>query len=146
MRWILCLMMLVSLGFAPAPVYRPKKNDTDLEKLQGTWIGLGVSLRRNGMPSKEYQSTESPSLVIRGTTLTFITSNNTTTMFEIMLNATKNELLLELGEKRVPFHAIYRVRGNELTVCLSNDSGTRPTSIEGGKMISVMTFKRSPKP
>ncbi len=38
MRWILCLTMLVSLGFAPAPVYRPGKDSrSDLEKLQGTW-------------------------------------------------------------------------------------------------------------
>ena len=37
MRWILCLLMFASLGFAPAPVFKPNKNERDLEKLQGTW-------------------------------------------------------------------------------------------------------------
>lgn len=37
MRWVLCLTMFAALGFAPAPVYKPSKNDTEHERLRGTW-------------------------------------------------------------------------------------------------------------
>ena len=40
MRWILCLMMLAALGFAPAPVYKSKPDPAavDLALLQGEWV------------------------------------------------------------------------------------------------------------
>jgi hypothetical protein len=38
MRWVLFLVMLAAVGFAPAPVFRPNKHGTDLDELQGTWV------------------------------------------------------------------------------------------------------------
>jgi uncharacterized protein (TIGR03067 family) len=44
MRRILPLLIVLSLGFAPAPVYRGKDDTrTDLEKMQGSWVRVSYS-------------------------------------------------------------------------------------------------------
>ena len=61
MRWILCLLMLAALGFAPAPVYKPTPSEKDLDLLQGKWTF--VSLREDDRPANRE---EGRFIVVRG--------------------------------------------------------------------------------
>ena len=140
MRWILCLMMLVSLGFAPAPVYRPKPDPAadDLALLQGKW--LRTMQKFDDKPAAP--------------------DNNTIVAFEksaFIFPAIRYQITLDIGEgkrfmylqdnnKPKAYVALYRISGDELILCFSQKNGVLPQSMDGGPGMYIYTFKRGPKP
>ena len=125
MRWILCLLMLVSLGFAPAPVYRPRNDVSmnDLEKLQGTW--------------------HSPSRVSGQSTEPATTWKFTKDMLELRDadGAVEYRILIDPGRRpktfwvkmfgKVPFGILYKFDGDTLTVCYHESLSTTPREFGG---------------
>ena len=117
MRWILCLLMFVSLGFAPAPVYRPKPSLKYRDLLQGKW-SLISSQSNNGPATKPDERV----LVVRGSVCEIQEGSPTQSRYRIARDETKNEGPLELHEEGntdpndKPYRGFYRVVGDELTL------------------------------
>lgn len=149
MRWILCLMMLAALGFAPAPVYKPKASEKDLDLLQGKWDLVA----EKGPDGVEKPATpEGKYLIVKGIVFECHHGNGSHSRYRLEIDATKKQGALELhaldrvesAEK--PFRGLYRLTRDELILCLGASRGEAATSIEGGKGIERYLFKRAPKP
>ena len=145
MRCVLPLFALVSLAFAPAPVYRPKRDTTqaDLKAIQGTWCR--TSLYIGGK-----RDTEIPGqirIAITGTHLQFPTPDDAWT---IALDAKKSPKLFDYRgatphTKDIIFRGIYRLEGDTLTICCNKGAQEkdRPTKFESsGETVWLQVFER----
>lgn len=147
MRWILYLTMFVSLGFAPAPVYRPKPSLKYRDLLQGKWSL--ISSQSNNDPATK---PDERVLVVRGSVCEIQEGSPTQSRYRIVRDETKNEGPLELHEEgntdpnEKPYRGFYRVVGDELTLCLGSKRGETATSIKGGQGMERHVLKRSAKP
>lgn len=148
MRWILCLLMLAPLGFAPAPVYKPKANEKDLDLLQGKWVMVGS--RDDGEPAKRDE--EGVCLVIRGSVLEVHHNQGSPDRYRLDLRGTKEGRTLELRDEgttdpaKKPYRGLYRLGGDELTISIGSERGEAATSIDGGRGMELAVYSRAPKP
>jgi uncharacterized protein (TIGR03067 family) len=133
----------------PAPVPRAKvapKQKTDLELIQGTWTIVGLEAGGKAAADKHY----------RGNTFTFarVKGADTATLRERAFEpiefaykldpaATPKAIDLTLPARGVTFRGIYKLDGNDLTICISN-GGPQPTEFttRGGGDTETFTLKR----
>ena len=149
MRWILCFTMFVSLGFAPAPVYKakPKPIKKDLDLLQGTWVVVRAT--SDNKPVREH---EGVCLVVRGSVIEIRHKQSSSDQYRFEIDETKKERTLKLqteGETdpaKKPWLGLYRLVGDNLTLCTGEKRGEAVTSIEGGLGLLHLVLERSPKP
>ena len=147
MRWILCVTMLAALGFAPAPVYRPKAGEKDVDLLQGKW--LFVSSEDDGMPAKHEKG---DCIVVQGSDFELHPKGGPPVRYRVVLDETKQGRTLELREVGQPdsekksYRGFYKLTGDELIFCIGSSRDEAAASIEGGKGMERYVLKRSPKP
>jgi uncharacterized protein (TIGR03067 family) len=149
MRWVLCLMMLAALGFAPAPIYKPKAGpkQKDLALLQGKWVLVECS--HDGKPVAGNE--EGISVVVQEDVFE-VRQNGSPDRYRVRLDESQKERTLELrdlGEPDSagkPYRGLYRLEGDRFILCISARRGEAATSLEGGRGIRRCVFKRAPKP
>jgi uncharacterized protein (TIGR03067 family) len=147
MRCVLCLTMLATVGFAPAPVYKPKASEKDLDLLQGKWVMVGS--RDEAEPAQRDE--QGVCLVVRGSVLEVHHNQGSPDRYRLVIDGTKKERTLELhggaaDSVEKPYRGLYRLRGDELTISIGSTRGEGATSIDGGRGMEVAIYKRTPKP
>jgi uncharacterized protein (TIGR03067 family) len=129
MRWILCLLMLASLGFAPAPVYKPrndKHTDFDIEKLRGTW--RSTSYRREGrnVGMATTWKFSNDSLEVR--------QDSGAIGFNFHIDTARSPKTLELKLfGQIHRRVICKLEDDTLTVCFNEGIATAPRAFDGEK-------------
>ena len=135
---ILMAGVALSLGFAPAPVFREPKPSHLLATMQGTWEMTGrpkgatrifVRIQKNTwmyvFVTGDVESEGTPSTIVLGNQL-----GNAT--IDLKLSTVNRNVL----------RAILRMEDDRLTVCHSPKSGERPTEFEHGGNVETMTFAK----
>jgi uncharacterized protein (TIGR03067 family) len=126
----LLLLVVLSAGFAPAPLPRADRRPKPPHEMVGLWTGGGGDLlitadrmTYNPGPERyEYALTVNP---------------NTSPPSYDILGVVQNR---NAGWQ---FSGIYRVQGDTLTLCYDSGKGTRPASFDGqGRRGIVETYKR----
>ena len=131
MRWILCLLMFVSLGFAPAPVYRPGKDSrSDLEKLQGTW--QSTSYRSEGRTIEMVTTWKFSKHLLD------IRQDNGTLGCDFRIDTGRRPRTLYLMILGKSHPAIYKIEGDTLTVCYDQSLSTTPRAFDGEKKGQIL--------
>jgi uncharacterized protein (TIGR03067 family) len=115
MRRVIPLFVIGSLGFAPAPVYRARPDQTtDLERMQGGWVR--VSLMIDGKRREEAVGSIVPT--IKGDTLSFAAPSD---RWRLTLDATKTPKRIESRQigaaNAAGFMGIYKLEGDRFIVC-----------------------------
>jgi uncharacterized protein (TIGR03067 family) len=145
MRHVLPLLIVLSLGFAPAPVYREKRDPAkdDLKALQGEWECVGYSI--NGEePSVGVGKSKVVHLEDR---LSCLSNGAVTARYVVVLNPSKEPKWIDLKDVDVPGRAvlgIYRLDGNTLTCAFRNQVNTkeRPKEFRPHPLMIVEVFHR----
>ena len=128
MRRTALLVVLSSLAFAPAPVYRVKPDKrTDLDKMQGAWVRVSISI--NGQRHEE--AVGSTVVIIKGDTMSFGSPTDT---WRLTLDATKSPKRIDrpqLGGS-LCFLEIYKLEGDSLVLCSreSKSESDRPAGFD----------------
>ena len=118
----LSCFVFLSLGFAPAPVFRPKQdpNVIDLELLQGRWMGQG------GLEAR-----------IEKDRLTYYRDGKMVTAYRVIVNARSEPKSLDLvgiaggADDGRTYLTIYRLGPNSLTTCSNGWKEPRPAAFKG---------------
>lgn len=127
-RPLLLLAALLSLAFAPAPFLDKKKNLTDLDRMQGTWVGPGTELR------------------VEGHNYTYYRNGAKSIGYTVTLNETTNPRQYDLrgpGGLATPLQyvGIYELKGDTLRIASNNAGSPRPAGFSG-TYVRVLTRKR----
>jgi uncharacterized protein (TIGR03067 family) len=140
MRRVVLLLIVLCLGFAPAPVYRERPGwlAADLKAMQGEWIAL--SMIQGGGDAAEPEG-RPPGWRITGNVITQILASTGGPQVTITLGGTDRQKTMDLEIAGVPpGRALYRLDGDILIVALGR---SRPTDFSGkGRNSTVMTMKR----
>lgn len=146
MRFRCCLVFvsLVLVGFAPAPLPRRERRDTDsrpdLQRLQGTWDVL--ERQRGGVR----QPPEKAEVRVTGTRWTFAYASGAGSTWEIHLDPTKTPRRITLALNHThSLLGIYRLDGDTLIVCYCqpNDHTDRPRRFDEGGGCWLITLRRA---
>jgi uncharacterized protein (TIGR03067 family) len=92
----------------------------ELDKLQGTWVLVGGA-EKGRVLTEEEAKTERESIIIKGDTITVIRGRNMGTG-KFRLDPSKKPAWMDLidpDNKGQVNHAIYRLEGDRLTICVS---------------------------
>ena len=135
MRWVLCLMILAALGFAPAPVYKPNKDDADPAKLLGTW--RSTSFRTEGRN------------VEMVATWTFANGNldirqaNGSIGMRYIVDTRSRPKMIEVKILGKAGRILYKLEGDSLIVCYDQGLSMAPKTFGGeGKGRNLIVFER----
>lgn len=141
MRRVLPLLVLMSLGFAPAPLPRAKADTTaaDLKRLQGAWLLASSTIDVRSLATSEI------TVSIEGTQMRFAFDGRPTRTWSFTLDGRPTLPRLDRGEIGLPANAIlrgiYRLDGDTLT--LHSRRGGRPDNFSGkGEGVIVEVFRR----
>jgi uncharacterized protein (TIGR03067 family) len=138
---LLAVAALSSAAFAPAPLPRPAKNKTDLERLQGTWEMTEES-NGGGMPRRPAVELQ---LVVAGERMTFQRRGAIVTDWNVTLDVKTKPKALDMrgrsGENGQLIRAVYAFEGDKLRIC-HNNFGDRPGDVSGARGHCVMIFQR----
>jgi uncharacterized protein (TIGR03067 family) len=140
----------LALGLAPAP-FPPKRPRTALEAMQGTWVV--VTCKADGFLAGSCSSSYGPCvvrgepLIIAGRRATFQFNGRTIDDWTIRINATVTPSAIDMEgvKRRLSVLGICRLRGDVLTLCVSDRGMARPTSFDGdsnGHTLLVLKRKR----
>jgi uncharacterized protein (TIGR03067 family) len=133
-RLLLLSVMLLSVGFAPAPFTKSKESieRADFQKLQGVWIGMSrLCGGKNDMPTSEVGTI---SMVVDGNSLKYVRQGKVITEWTFTIDATPPKTLdtKEVGENGRHFLSLYAFEKSSLRLCYYAGHPTRrPRSIEG---------------
>ena len=141
MRRFLCLLSVVSLAFAPAPVYKPNPAKEALEDIQGAWV-MEYDVT-NGVRTKASQvvvwriegNRLSASLNGKAASVLSIALDTRTTPRSFDLRDTKENGGRALGR--------YRLTGDVLEVSFGQQ---RPAGLSGDHPTNGVSFFRRKKP
>ena len=140
-RLLLIAAAVLPLAFAPAPLPRPtpRKETSDLRRMQGTWDVVERSLGGRSVLREPTQIT------IRGTRFQFIVRGEVRSDWIVELGPTESPRRMD----RRPFAGggsgllgIYRFDGDRLTLCYSQH-GARPTQFESSSGAYLMVLRRA---
>jgi uncharacterized protein (TIGR03067 family) len=130
-RMLLLLVLLASLGFAPAPFLEKKRKRSPLDELQGSWFASGTEAR------------------IVGDNLTYYRNGTPTgPSYALTINPTASPREYDargVGKwSSLNFDGIYKIEGDTLTMCSVSRGGTRPKVFvaTGGAGLYIMTRKK----
>src|SRR5262245_59458331 len=96
----------------------------ELDKLEGTWVLVGGEEKGRAL-SEEAARREQESIIIKGDTITVIRGRNMGTG-KFRLDTSKKPAWMDLidpDNKNEVNHAIYRLDGDKLTICVSRKFG-----------------------
>jgi uncharacterized protein (TIGR03067 family) len=148
MRHLLLATLLATLaahGSAQQPGTKPAvdpKQKPDTELIQGTWLIVGLEAGGKAEPDRNY----------RNNTIVFIKDKATLQErsyspidFTLALDPTKTPKTIDLTTKGNVLNGIYKLDGDDLTICLSI-GGKRPAEFAtkpGGDLVETFVLKRS---
>ena len=138
MRRFLMLIVLSSLAFAPAPVYRPRSDPraADLKALQGVWVVAYFIGNGERMPS-----TQEATWRIEGANVTTTFGGKPSSRFTLVLGEAGVPRHLDLVKddgERMPGR--YQVEGDRLEVGIGKE---RPGDLSGrGEGVGVWILQR----
>lgn len=141
MRRLGPLVVVLLVGFAPVPPYRPKAGELDLAQIQGTWV-LDHA-HKNGVRE---EVTQKAVWVIKGDCLTTTLDGKPGSTNYLKLNARTTPGSLDLRSARDAATAVpgrYRVDGDTLTVSMGAE---RPADLSGMGPCSGVWVMRRVKP
>jgi uncharacterized protein (TIGR03067 family) len=141
----LALLVTASLGFAPAPVYRPRRGgpEEELKNLQGTWI-LVSRTRAGRTPSHGLFAVD-----VRDNRWTFSSKDGTWhTSWFLSLDVKKSPKQIDLrGDGwEGSACAIYENKGDTLEFAFELDTSLRPTNFRGDSSKWYVDVYRRQKP
>jgi uncharacterized protein (TIGR03067 family) len=137
MRRVLPLLIVLSLGFAPAPVYKapkPVAPKSDLERMQGKWVVVRQS--RNGEDMAARPSNYTVEIV--GDRFRHFIGGRLLAEWSIRLDATKR--IKEIDRKKLggevvsgptALLGIYRLDGDSLQIAYISGGRGRPLDFDG---------------
>jgi uncharacterized protein (TIGR03067 family) len=124
MRRILPLLVLLSFGFAPAPLPRRPDKTSDVLKMQGEWRRVELYNGTSLMPQQGGEVV----VAISGGTMSFSIHGEEHSRWEIKLGAQGCIDLVGAGEsKGNVLYGVYRLEGDTLKHCYS--SAGRPAGL-----------------
>jgi uncharacterized protein (TIGR03067 family) len=140
MRRVVPLLIVLSLGFAPAPVYRERRNADDSKALQGAWHRARVTI--DGVHHTE--TGRETTIEIVGDRMKYAVAGEPSNEWVFTLDVK----LGRLDRKGIKGHAdglaylgIYRIEGGTFTLCSCD--GKRPANFaETGQGVFVEVYKR----
>jgi uncharacterized protein (TIGR03067 family) len=144
MRRVVPLLIVLSLGFAPAPVYRETSEElADRKKLQGTWHLTSTTDGGNPQQDRELR------WIVSGNKVTLIDKDGEYPWSFTLSPASRPkaiEMWTSVGgaSGALGLKAIYALDGDTLTVSFNwNDWRKRPKDLRGlGKNQLLQVFKR----
>jgi uncharacterized protein (TIGR03067 family) len=150
MRRVVPLLIVLSLGFAPAPVYRekPVAATTDLKALQGDWK---ATLYNGEDPAIYWKGFK---LIVRANRATFHTArgkaglDGPTWVFTTDTRASPKAITLRDQEKPFEYfyRCIYRLEGDRLTLSVPHrDDTPRLVDFSINRDATVWVFSRLPR-
>ena len=130
---LLLLAVLVSFGFAPAPLPRVSRDGprTDLDRMQGVWVVVD-----NRVSGIEMTPNKGATVQVRRNRWTFIDKHDSESRshWDLQLNpsATPPQIDFEGVEGSTSSRGVYRLEGDTLTISYNyvHDRGGRPTAID----------------
>jgi uncharacterized protein (TIGR03067 family) len=139
------LLVVLSVGFAPAPVYRerPDSIKVDLEALQGEWQSVNCSLE-GGEPTV---GGGDDTAVYRGDRMSRLHKGVVNARWVIALDPSKEPRRMDLKGVEVPDQTvlcIYRIDGDTLTFAFRNqvDATERPKDFRPRPLVGIEVFRR----
>jgi uncharacterized protein (TIGR03067 family) len=128
----------------------PPKSESDLEKLQGEWVLVGLEVREQTVPAEKLAGT---TLVIRRDKYTTIVKKKeypTTFKLDPRQDPKHIDMFIpdEAGTPRLA-KGIYRIDGNKLIICRGQaPGGDRPRDFvsRAKNDVFVVTWERKPTP
>jgi uncharacterized protein (TIGR03067 family) len=140
-RTTLLLLVVLAVGFAPAPfrrAARPKK-EGDLDRMQGTWAVVERRYAGNVLKVENAQVT------LRGSRWHFVFNGEVRSRWDVRLDPTTAPRSLDYfsadGNPTSVLPAIYRLDGDTLTVCYTQGKD-RPTGFDNQNGHWSMVLKR----
>jgi uncharacterized protein (TIGR03067 family) len=139
--------VILSLGFAPAPLPKPDSTKTELKKLQGTWIRVRCTLSGQLMTTGPQGNIRA---VINGNRLQYVQDGSSTTDWALTVDARKKPKVFDIkgitpSISTFTFLGVYRLEGDTLIVSsrrTTNDN-ERPADFDGSKRgVYIEIFKR----
>ena len=137
MSRIVPLLIVLSLGFAPAPVYRQKPNTkTDLEKMQGVWERVSCSTNR-----------DEETAVYCGNRLSCFHKGGTSTQCDVVLDSSKEPRWIDRKDADVPDQkllGIYKLDGDTLTCAwrMQYNAPDRPKEFRPHPLMCLEVYRR----
>ena len=142
MRRVVLLLTVLLMGFAPAPVYKPKpEGRTAIERLQGEWSRLSMSI--NGGPLSDSGGV---TLTVKGNLMGFGSADDE---WKVTIDAAKAPARIDFHRVKLSGNidvllGIYRLEADKLTICwcLSKEEGERPTNFDPKKSNWLHVYSR----
>ncbi len=145
----LCFICLVSCAL-PLFAEDAKKNQTDLERLQGEWVMAGLEIREELLPAKKLTGT---TLVIKKDKYTTIVKKKEfPTTFTLDPKQDPKHIDMMIPDEAGTPHlskGIYKIDGDQLVICRSQaPGGERPRNFVSSLTndVFVVTWERKAKP
>jgi RNA polymerase sigma-70 factor (ECF subfamily) len=119
----------------------PAQAQADKERLQGTWVLQSGKSKGEDAPASFVGALK---LVFAGDKVTVQFNANAKKEGTFTLNATAKPKEIDLVENGKPTLGIYRLQGDELTVCLDEGAAGRPPEFksQAGTTHTLMVFRR----
>ena len=150
------LMVILLFGLIPAAVLRGEDGKADLDRLQGSWevtaleMG-GKATAAKELPGKVTVTFTGEKMVLDGPLAAPVGETPVPPAFTVKLDPSRNPKAIDTVALTGRFKGktqpgIYRLEGDELTLCLPNQEAEgRPTEFKSpaGSELAVMTLKRS---
>ena len=138
---LLLIAAVLPLAFAPAPLPRtsPRKEVSDLSKMQGTWDVVERHLGGSSVLREPSQ------VRIRGTRFQFVVRGEVRSDWTIELAPAEQPRRMDrraFGGGGATMLGIYRFDGDRLTLCYSQH-GTRPTRFDSQGGYFLMVLRRA---
>jgi uncharacterized protein (TIGR03067 family) len=146
-RWLLLLVAVPGMAFAPVPKPKPAKPDLvkeELKRLQGKWERVSLSLGDLAFrPAKDEALS-----VFKDDRLTWFVSGKVTDQWRVAPGpATRPGQMDLLGEEGERILCLYKLEGDTLTMCWHADSVEgRPADLRPLPGVWAQVLKRAKKP
>ena len=146
-------MRTISLGVLPvlllvtASVCADVPKDTevkkDLEKLQGKWTVASIDENGKSAPAEEVAKYE---ITIKNDLFTIKVKDEATKQLRFKLDPSQKPAVIDLtpnDKKEKNVLGIYKIDGDTLTICATDENKERPTEFSATKGVALLVLKRA---